>query len=424
MVHIWGGMALFPPLATPMQAEDPAHMAGVSFSVDLWHRDAFLLLFRHQRSKSSSNTSLPCIEPPPKVHRSPSSVQNCKEARKRPQRTGPLLPLTSDGPLTSAIVSPPFREVNKLSAKPGTESKHRDILRYFDPVAAAALDSSSSSLRTPSALNPFQPGTGNPTPESGLNSSASHPTKLFEFDPANYERQRRYEPLQKVQSARWHDAPVAKQPSSYKAKKTVGDVALTSSKALVLPENNDEGDVTVGSLLDEIDSQFMTEFWEGDTAETMRTPQLPSGERDVSSSGDEQDDKFVVEKKLVQRVLSSNKTAVTSVTDSDLWSGSALAHSGTNTVPCTQRPGAPISPLASSVTGTESEGRFAQASGASPPFLTPALTPSASSPLPTSSSDPISLSSVESGASFGRTDTKTVQKHGVSPLSENSSVSR
>jgi len=35
MVHIWGGMALFPPLATPMQAEDPAHMAGVSFSVDL-----------------------------------------------------------------------------------------------------------------------------------------------------------------------------------------------------------------------------------------------------------------------------------------------------------------------------------------------------------------------------------------------------
>lgn len=106
--------------------------------------------------------------------------------------------------------------------------------------------------------------------------------KLFDFDPANFERQLRYEPLQKVQSATWHQsATVVVQPQQPLLDKTKTqpikslnvkqEAPVFSESPKVLPlESNDETDVTIGSMLDEIESQFMTEFWEGDATETMR----------------------------------------------------------------------------------------------------------------------------------------------------------
>nr|CAB3264407.1 dystrophin-like protein 1 [Phallusia mammillata] len=305
-------------------------------------------------SIASPNTSLPRINPPPKVQRS-NTVTSPSGARMRPQLTGSSLPADDTLILSDSSLIHVDEEVQKP----------RDN-RTSDMDASFKME------------KPTQ--------------------KIFDFDPTNYERQLRYEPLQKVKSAAWHQsAAVAQQPSpSGKQIPTTASVGQTSAMppvlvqaAKVLPlESNDETDVTIGSMLDEIESQFTTEFWDGDTTESMRTPIMSEAllDKDTSSSSDN------VEKSTLElgfNTTSSTFNASASEQTEQKRNEQTAPPSGEN----------PAAPSTLQLTG-----------------------------IPYSESEPTSIASSDSGlgniVSVSQSFRSPTQLNKASPLSDNSAVSR
>nr|XP_002130127.1 dystrophin-like protein 1 isoform X3 [Ciona intestinalis] len=358
---------------------------------------------------STASFNLPRLDPPPKVKRNLS-----KSTPATPETHFNDSPSASESSWQSVISPPPQNtrlkvqsSVGPNEAKTAVKPTEQAKIRYTQPKEVTYLDESISLMEItdsdytpsitsdfdplsskrslfsstyPSASNPFHPDKVLSSFDQSFDTTA--PSKLFDFTPEEYDKHRRYEPLRKEQSSKWSTglSYVQDNDSIRSNVKVKHDVSVASSVATISKPsfsetvsehsiNSNDGDITVGSILDEIDipaNEFTNEFWEGDVTDSLSR----TNDAEIAALNDD------------SKVTNSLESAQTSKQDVSKTNSDPLEASVVDRTPVLS----PVTSPTSLSSGTYND-----------PANSPARDLNCAKSLPFSGSEPTSISSSDSG---------------------------